>query len=364
MSFSVKSRNLGVGLLFSLGAALAFMPPGEANAAISYTLTDLGGFNGATSSVGFGVNDAGQVTGTSNRGAWIYSNGVMTDLGLGGAYGQAINNFGQVVGQGAGGSFFYSNGSVSYFGDQGSVGYDINNAGQITGWDDRGDRGERQAFIYSNGVMTDLGTLGGASSYGYAINDSGQVVGASNLSSGHDRAFFYSNGVMSDLGTLGGNSSVGQGVNNKGQVVGSSNLADYQYGHAFLYSNGVMTDLGVLAGGLSSQAYAINDSGVIVGTADDDVWSRAFVYTDGIMHDLNALIDPASGWFLVDAYSINNKGQITGNGLFNGEARAFLLTPTSISSAVPEPATWAMMITGFGIVGTGLRRRNRAMAFA
>ncbi len=28
------------------------------------------------------------------------------------------------------------------------------------------------------------------------------------------------------------------------------------------------------------------------------------------------------------------------------------------SSAVPEPATWAMMILGFGMVGSGMRRRN------
>ena len=27
--------------------------------------------------------------------------------------------------------------------------------------------------------------------------------------------------------------------------------------------------------------------------------------------------------------------------------------------AVPEPATWAMLITGFGLVGTALRRRER-----
>jgi PEP-CTERM motif len=29
------------------------------------------------------------------------------------------------------------------------------------------------------------------------------------------------------------------------------------------------------------------------------------------------------------------------------------------AAAVPEPATWAMMLTGFGIVGTALRRRQR-----
>lgn len=35
----------------------------------------------------------------------------------------------------------------------------------------------------------------------------------------------------------------------------------------------------------------------------------------------------------------------------------------SVSAAVPEPATWAMMILGFGAVGLGLRRRG-GQAFA
>jgi len=33
-------------------------------------------------------------------------------------------------------------------------------------------------------------------------------------------------------------------------------------------------------------------------------------------------------------------------------------------SAVPEPATWAMMIAGFGLIGAAARRRRSGMAAA
>ena len=39
----------------------------------------------------------------------------------------------------------------------------------------------------------------------------------------------------------------------------------------------------------------------------------------------------------------------------------FTYNPT-ISAAVPEPATWAMMLAGFGLIGSGMRRRNAVMA--
>jgi hypothetical protein len=35
-----------------------------------------------------------------------------------------------------------------------------------------------------------------------------------------------------------------------------------------------------------------------------------------------------------------------------------------VNTAVPEPATWAMMIAGFGFVGGALRRRRNPLAFA
>ena len=95
------------------------------------------------------------------------------------------------------------------------------------------------------------------------MNDTGQVVGFA-VTGGSYRAMLYSNGIVSDLGTLGGNYSRAYAINNAGQIVGDASTGNAQ--HAFLYSNGSMSDLGTL-GGTSSFARSINNSGQVVGDA-------------------------------------------------------------------------------------------------
>ena len=97
---------------------------------------------------------------------------------------------------------------------------------------------------------------------------------------------------------------------------------------AFLYADGAgMADLGTL-GGRDSVAYAINGAGQVVGTADTrSEGKRAFLWSPGGgMVDLNGLIDRAAGWVLTQARGINDTGQIVGQGLHNGQPRAFRLT--------------------------------------
>ncbi len=124
--------------------------------------------------------------------------------------------------------------------------------------------------------MTDLGTLGGSTSGANAINASGQITGVAytNGTSNYDHAFLYSNGKMTDLGTLGGqNVSVGTGINDSGQVVG------YAYASngltAFVDSNGTMTDLNSLispsCGMTLLEATGINDAGQIIGWGTTNV---------------------------------------------------------------------------------------------
>ena len=89
-------------------------------------------------------------------------------------------------------------------------------------------------------TITDLGSLGGGIAHGLAINASGQVTGDSVSSQlvqvpcpprygvpqkcfrHPDHAFAWSNGTMTDLGTLGGLDSQGVAINGSGEVVGYS----------------------------------------------------------------------------------------------------------------------------------------------
>ncbi len=150
----------------------------------------------------------------------------------------------------------------------------INNTGQVVGW--TGTEATATAVLFSGGVVKSLGTLpGDTASMAYGINNSGQVVGVSHIQTpfnyGPFQGFLYSNGTMQSLGTLGGNSSVPQGINSSGEIYGYSTTADGST-HAFLDINGKMIDLTnllhSLTGSISQYSYynviGINDNGQVL----------------------------------------------------------------------------------------------------
>jgi len=80
----------------------------------------------------------------------------------------------------------------------------------------------------------------------------------------------------------------------------------------------------------SSYSYvkAINNHGQIVGSSmiTSSGYQHAFLWEHGDIFDLNDLYD-GTGWLLSRANDINDAGQITGQGIFNGLDHGFLLTP-------------------------------------
>ena len=118
--------------------------------------------------------------------------------------------------------------------------------------------------------MQDLGRLPGyTTSKGVVINAQRNVAGqTSDPSIYGEHGFLWADGVMHDLGTLGGPSTFVQALGAQGQVTGSSlRSASVTSAHAFVWEGGVLQDLGALPGWEYSEAVAMNGRRDVVGTS-------------------------------------------------------------------------------------------------
>ncbi len=109
----------------------------------------------------------------------------------------------------------------------GNIAYGINNPGEVVGNSDLPGDTTFHAFLWTKRTrMQDLGTLSGdVASVSISINDAGTVVGASLDANFNPRAFLWENGVMTDLNTLiAGDSPLylltGCSINSRGEITG------------------------------------------------------------------------------------------------------------------------------------------------
>lgn len=185
--------------------------------------------------------------------AFLYKNGEMMDLGtLGGhnSVAYAINDDEIIVGSsetssGETHATIWQNGQIIDLGTLGgnySFARGINSLGHVVGSSTRRSGGIH-AFLWTDGKLIDLqkdqiGIVNQNKIFGIAtdINDADQIVGQGQFMKRQDtRAFLWENGVLSDLGTLGGSIGSAEGINHLGQVVGFSSTPTGFY-HAFLWT--------------------------------------------------------------------------------------------------------------------------------
>jgi len=200
---------------------------------------------------------------------------------------------------------------------------------------------ESKPVVWEKGeIHQELPTIGGdPDGFASAINDNGQAVGQTGNCTSVFHAVLWNKGTPTDLGTLRGLLLAPLDINNGGQIVGFASSPDGTVFLAFLWQNGVATSLGTLPPDVFSLALGINDKGQIVGDSCDVFFDcRAFLWQDGTMTELNTLVQ-ANAPFLENANSINSRGQIAGKTTVQGTpiADAFLATPSH--DEVPSGST-------------------------
>ena len=283
-------------------------------------LTDLGVLPGGSSSSAFWISANGLIIGNSQNGqidplvaglpenrAVLWQKGAITDLGTleGGheSLASAVNSRGQAVG------VFLNTvpDPFSFF----APFYPY----------------QARAFLWENGTMQDLGTLGGPDAFAFFVNERGQIAGPSYTNSTRNSAtdpcgtnvpteepFIWEKGKgMTSLGTLGGTCGLPSALNNRGQVVGLSDLPGDSIFHPFLWTKSRgMRDLGTL-GGDTGETNWINDAGDIAGKADlpgtlSPPNHDAVLWRNAEITDLGTLPDDSCS----NAYYVNSRGQVVG----------------------------------------------------
>jgi probable HAF family extracellular repeat protein len=198
--------------------------------------------------------------------------------------------------------------------------------------------------------VSDLGTLGGSDATALDISERREIVGWSYTASGDQHAFLYSGGIMTDIGpSIGPGPSVATGINNAGQIVGWGFPAAQQMG--YLWNAGVATTLIGTGAGIptgATSAFGINEYG--------DVCGSVAGATDAITWQANGttVVMPTTSRPAY-ALDINLKSGMTGHGNGSVAWRWLLSAGVVVASAqIPYPAP-----TGYTIgAGTGINDRG------
>jgi uncharacterized membrane protein len=266
---------------------------------------------GGTSAQVVAINDKGEVLGnrtnsSGQRRGFIYYHGTRRDLNAppGGAYYVDINNAGYTV----------AVGSVPVPPELSGV---------------------RSFLRDPSGHFRNIGTLPGADpvTQAEALNNRNQITGESGAFISPEpplRAFLWTKGVMRDLGDLGFRPNYGLAINDRGQVTGYAGIEPpptaFHTQKAVIFSKGRVIDIDGRPASANpfSTGEGINNLGHVVGSSDH---LGGFIYRGKRMESLNALINPKLGWNIQFGRAINDKGQIAADAIRGGVQYAVRLDP-------------------------------------
>jgi len=226
----------------------------------------------------------------------------------------------------------------------------MNNHGQITGFAENGivdstcppnktNNRIQLPVLWENGKPQALPTLiDDTDGEANAINELGQAVGNTGTCGGAtNHAVSWENGAASQLFDY-GTFALAFGINDQGQIVGMVGSPETPTFYAALWQNGAITNLHTLPGDFAAIASGINNHGQVVGSTLDSSfnWSHAFIWQDGVMTDLGTMFPSTANLLPTMANQINERGQIVGmgtvlSGPHTGETHAFLATPVNES---------------------------------
>jgi probable HAF family extracellular repeat protein len=301
-------------------SAPAFAASAQASALDPYTLIDPGTFGGPNSfyeGPGVPISSNGTLVGVA-------------DTATPDSYGRNCGDFGYCDGYDQYG-FTFNHGQLTELGalpggNSGGI-FELNSGGFGAGYSDDGlldpntGIAAAVAVLFEHGKVINLGTLpGAAESFAQEINDQWQVTGFSSNGVPDQYSYFawgtetrglvWRDGVMRDLGTLGGDNGYADWISDSGAVIGNAQTADGSW-HGFLWQHGKIVELPPVDGTPQSGANSINDQGQVVGNTNDASGDQlaAVLWNHGIGHDLNTLIAPSS-LQLYSAQYINDQGDI------------------------------------------------------
>jgi len=216
--------------------------------------------------------------------------------------------------------FVWANGKVTILPTLGgTTGYgdQINNKNHVVGSTTLTGNSNLHATMWVGKQVINLDQFGGISSSGNLINNLDQVAGTYNPDGISARAYFLTRAGWRNIGSLGGSYTYTFGINDSGMVTGQSDISntpDPVFGfpnfHGYVWQNGVLTDFGSVFGDDFSIGEYMNSSGQIIGTSDlnGDMYAHSFLYDHGTITDLSTLSGDQVSWGL----GINNVGQMVG----------------------------------------------------